>query len=896
MNKYLKGTIVTAMSGIMLFAVACTPESNNPPEPGKKTHNTETRILQLSTSALDGNFNPFFYTSGNDGNMLALTQIGLLTMDEKGNIVCGENEACAALDRKTTYLSENGEVIQSGVKEGFTEYEFIIKDGIKFSDGTPLTIKDVLFSLYVYLDSAYTGSATIYSTDIVGLTAYRTQSETASSDDAIESGFTATAMERINNIISWADDSPTTEKVPSNAQVAADYATVQKLFKEEAESDWTSVETSFPESYNKSYRFTEVWQAYLFNEGVITTQKRKNNNGVDVEIYDDTNGNNKKDDGELYYTTLDNPYGTTNDPEAQAIILEIAEETTDAKVNSYMSQHNCTKEYAIKELQKAYCVNKVYQSYASDKGSFKSDSFTNPLIYWATATNALQAFAGDERTKYFDDIKAQHGGKLAVQSITGITTSTTNKDYSGKDLGKTHDVLKIKINGIDPKAEQNFAFTVAPLHYYSGTYTDEKGKTTNYVTEANCKDNFGVATGDSTFFNEVLKDTQKNGLPVGAGPYKASNINGTADSSKDKFYANGVVYFMRNDNFQTVGAGIKNAKIKYINYKELTDDRIMEALTTQSIDFGMPNATATNRNLASQNKEFLGQQNYKTGGYGYVGVNPKFIREYPVRQAIMKAMDTSMTAAYYEGLAEPIYRPMSTTSWAYPEKVTEYPAIAYTTVNKEITDLVESAGYVKENGIYTKRRAVDGMANAPIGTKLEFPFTIAGATTDHPATKMFTEAAERLNGLGFKIIVSSGASALKDMISGNLEVWAAAWSSALDPDPYQVYHKDSKATSVNNWNYPQIKQDKVTWGYEWDIIERLSTKIDEGRETTVKENRIQIYEECLNLIMDLAVELPTYQRDDLCVYNTTVIDVNSLVQSPSYIMGLFDKIWEIDYV
>ena len=48
--------------------------------------------------------------------------------------------------------------------------------------------------------------------------------------------------------------------------------------------------------------------------------------------------------------------------------------------------------------------------------------------------------------------------------------------------------------------------------------------------------------------------------------------------------------------------------------------------------------------------------------------------------------------------------------------------------------------------------------------------------------------------------------------------------------------------------------------------------------------------------MDLAVELPTYQRSDLCVYNNTVIDAKTLVKNPNCFIGLFDKLWEIDYV
>lgn len=896
MNKFLKGAVTAAMGGVMVFAAACTPGNTDVPKPGEKKHNTETRILQLATGALDGNFNPFFYTSGNDGNMISLTQLGMLTMNEKGELVWGEDQSCVTLDFKRTMRTKDGSVTTTGDKEGTTDYEFIIKKGIKFSDGHDLTIKDVLFSLYVNLDSAYTGSSTMYSTDIVGLTKYRTQSPTASSDADFERQFTEAAQERVNAIIDWADNSPTMETTPSDPQVKADLETAKALFTKELESDWTSVYSSFPESYKDSYRFTEAWQAYLFNEGIVVTQTYLNNNGVMAERYDDTNKNGKKDDGELYYTTLDKPYGTDDEPLAQSHIDAIAEATSDAKVSAYMAQHNCTREYAVAQLQREYCLDVVYTAF-TEKSNFKSDSFTNPLIYWATAGEVLTEFASQARTAKFEEIKEANGGKLLYTKIDGINTTTTTKDFSNNDLGGTYDVLKITINGIDPKAEYNFAFTVSPLHYYSGTYTDEKGKTVNYVEEFNGVNNFGVATGDGTFFSTILKDPEKNGLPVGAGPYKASDINGTAATNKNSFYANGVVYFMRNDNFHTVGSGIENAKIKYINYKELTDDRIMEALTTQSIDFGMPNANTTNVNLATQYKEFLGQARYRTGGYGYVGINPKFVPEYKVRQAIMKAMDTSMTAEYYStGLAEVIYRPISKTSWADPDIKTEYPSIAYATSDSEITKLVTDSGYVLKNGIFTKERNVDGMTNAPIGTKLELKFTIAGETTDHPAMQMFRDTRDRLNRLGFKITVANERNALKDMISGNLAVWAAAWASALDPDPYQIYHKDSKATNPNNWNYPQIKQDTAKWAYEWDIIEELSGWIDAGRETLVRDNRKAIYSTCFDLIMDLAVELPTYQRDDLCVYNKTVIDADSLVKNPSHIIGLFDKIWTIDYV
>ena len=64
--------------------------------------------------------------------------------------------------------------------DGTVDYDITMRDDITFSDGTPMTIDDVIFSLYVYLDPTYDGSATIYSTPIVGLEEYRNSMSTLS--------------------------------------------------------------------------------------------------------------------------------------------------------------------------------------------------------------------------------------------------------------------------------------------------------------------------------------------------------------------------------------------------------------------------------------------------------------------------------------------------------------------------------------------------------------------------------------------------------------------------------------------------------------------------------------------------------------------------------------------
>ena len=134
------------------------------------------------------------------------------------------------------------------------------------------------------------------------------------------------------------------------------------------------------------------------------------------------------------------------------------------------------------------------------------------------------------------------------------------------------------------------------------------------------------------------------------------------------------------------------------------------------------------------------------------------------------------------------------------------------------------------------------------------------------------------------------------MATGDLQVWAAAWSSSIDPDLYQVYHKDSTATSVKNWGYPTIMSGSDSqFAEEKQIINDLSLLIEQGRETLEQGERKAIYAEALDKIMELCVELPTYQRQDLVVYNRSVIDPKTLNEEPSSTSGVFDRLWEVNY-
>ena len=162
---------------------------------GTVIDNESTRLV-LSTSELDGVFNPFYSSSGPDGSIVGMTQIGMLSSDKDGKVAYGENEACVVLDYEaiTSYEAD-------GVTPKQTVYRFVLKNNLKFSNGSALTMRDVLFNLYTYLDPAYYGSSTIYSTDIVGLQEYRTQSRNENEQDRFNDQFNALAKERIDRLV-----------------------------------------------------------------------------------------------------------------------------------------------------------------------------------------------------------------------------------------------------------------------------------------------------------------------------------------------------------------------------------------------------------------------------------------------------------------------------------------------------------------------------------------------------------------------------------------------------------------------------------------------------------------------------------------------------------------------
>ena len=130
--------------------------------------------IVIAETGFEGKFSPFFAASAPDQDAHTLTQAVLLNADRRGEIIMhgieGETRSYNGTDY-TYYGLADCEVTEND--DGTVTYAITLRDDVTFSDGTPMTIDDVIFNMYVYMDPTYDGSATFYSVPIVGIDEYR---------------------------------------------------------------------------------------------------------------------------------------------------------------------------------------------------------------------------------------------------------------------------------------------------------------------------------------------------------------------------------------------------------------------------------------------------------------------------------------------------------------------------------------------------------------------------------------------------------------------------------------------------------------------------------------------------------------------------------------------------
>lgn len=760
--------------------------------------------LVIGYSNFSEKFSPFFGDSAYDVDVYAMTSIGLLGSDREGNIILKGIEGETIPYNGTDYLYTGmADCVITENSDETVDYDITIRDDIKFSDGSALTLDDVLFNMYVYSDPTYDGSSTFYTLPIEGMEEYRA------------------GMSVKWNIISdayIAANCVAADVAESEFYTADDVAAFEAALPAAAELFAADIVSYCMTNYAASY--AEAYSGYTAdelaaNEGLSTMF------GMVMWGYGAIG-----EDGTFTSAVLGKEYDlTTTFPTAADYGAEILE--------AY--GYNLSADDGL--------------NYEAANASFES-CITSALAESNPSLNA------------------------------GVTTGESAPNIKG--IIKTGDnSLRLHLTKVDATAIYKIAIPVSPMYYYGD------GSEFDYDNNK-----FGFTKGDLS----CVKD--KTTFPVGAGAYKFVS------------YENGVVTFEKNDLYYK-GA----PKITNVLFRESSDADKLTGVATGTLDVSDPSISA---DVVKSIKEYNGNDSTDGDcittntvdnlGYGYIGICAKTVNVGGVADSkeskdLRKAFATLMAAyrdsvinSYYGERASVIQYPISNTSWAAPKPADEGYEIAYSkdVDGKDIyTDdmndeqkfeaaLQAAVGYFKAAG-YTWDEASGKFTAAPDGADLSYEVMIPGdGVGDHPAFGIMTAASDALATIGIDLQITdlSNSSVLWDALDAQTcEIWTAAWQATVDPDMYQTYFSTNAVglggTDSNHYCIADAQLDEL-------ILEARSSIDQPFRKAT--------YKQCLDIILDWACEVPTYQRQNAIIFSTERVKMDTVTPDITTFWGWMNDI------
>lgn len=759
--KKMRQMLAILMAGTMVagLATGCGNGKNDGTESGSKA-SSDTPLV-IASQDMSEKFSEFFAASVPDQQIADMTAAPLLENDRAGEIIMngikGETKEYNGTDYTYTGIADCN-ITENA--DGTVDYDFTLRDDVKFSDGEPLTADDLIFTYYVYCDPSYDGGAALGSLPIVGLDAYQSGSEVL-----------------YKYLL---------EKGADNTDFSVVTEDQQKKF----------FETDLPKAGEE---FAQSIVDYCLAN--LDASEAKNEIAFSMENYG---------------------YGATND---------------DGTFSSAYTGKTWTLEGddvpTLADFWDDLCANPKYEG---------------DILAMADAEKASTTLAD-----CFDD-----SYKAAVQtgdSADHIEGIKKTGDYS----------VKVTLSTVDATAlSQLGKITVQPMHYY--------GDASAYDYDNN---QFGFTKGD------LSSVRAKTSTPMGAGPYKFVK------------YENKTVYMEANENYWR-----GEPKTKNVQFKTTSEADMVPGVVQGTVDISSPSLSkAALEQICSENSN--GEENGDTlsltktdyNGYGYIGMNSKNVcvggdnaseQSKDLRKAIATVLAVYRDVAidsYYGDAASVINYPISNTSWAAPQKSdADYKAAFSTDVNgnpiytdgmsedeKYDAALQAALGYFEAAG-YTVQ---DGkLTAAPEGAKLEYELMIGGGGNgDHPSFAIVTAASEALAKIGFKLDINDLADSSimwNATEAGTAEIWCAAWSATLDPDMYQVYDSNGGSAYMYEIKSPELDQ-----------------MVEDGRTNTDQTYRKAVYKEALDFIVDFAVEIPVYQRQECSLYSTERVNMDSVTPDQS---------------
>lgn len=456
---------------------------------------------------------------------------------------------------------------------------------------------------------------------------------------------------------------------------------------------------------------------------------------------------------------------------------------------------------------------------------------------------ATYELSDDKKTitiKIKDNVKWHDGEPVKAEDLEYAYLVIGHKDYTGVRYG---DALIQDIVGMDEyhsgKADKISGIKVI----------DDKTLTITWKHA-----NPSVLTGiwayplPKHYLKDVpIKDLAKSDKirknPIGFGPFKVKKI-----------VPGESVEFVRNDDYW---AGKPN--LKGVILKVVSPQVVLQALKKGEIDIaGFPTDQYVSAK-GTKNIQFVGKIDL---AYNYIGFklghwdakkqenvmdNPKFQNK-KLRQAMAYAINNKEVAdRLYHGLRFPATTLIPPSFPGYHDKN----AKGYTYDPEKAKKLLDEAGYKDVDG--------DGFREDPNGKKFTINFlTMSGGDIAEPLAKFYMQCWKDV-GLNVQLVDGRLAefNSFYDMVEKDnpkVDVFAAAWYTGTNVDPYGLYGRD------------------VMFNYSRWVNEKNDELLEKGHSEQAfdKEYRKKIYNEWQALMNEEVPVIPTLYRSIIYAVNNRV--------------------------
>ncbi|MDF2963486.1 MAG: bacterial extracellular solute-binding s, 5 Middle family protein [Paenibacillus sp.] len=456
------------------------------------------------------------------------------------------------------------------------------------------------------------------------------------------------------------------------------------------------------------------------------------------------------------------------------------------------------------------------------------------------ATFELSADKKTMTIKIKDNVKWHDGQPVKAEDLEYAYLIIGHKDYTGVRYG---DALMQDIAGMDA--------------YHSGAAPSISGikvidAKTLTITWNNANPSVLTGVWSTPFPKHYLKDIPFSQLaqsdkirknPIGFGPFKLNKI-----------VPGESVEFVRNDDYWDGKPALKGVIVKVVSPKV-----VLQSLKKGEIDTASFPTDQYVTAKGTKNVQFIGKID---GAYTYIGFklghwdaqkqenvmdNPKFQNK-KLRQAMAYAMDNkSVGDKLYHGLRFPATTLIPPSFAGYHDKSIK--GYAYDLAKAKA--LLDEAGYKDKDG--------DGLREDPDGKKFTINFLMmSGSDIAEPLAKFYMQGWKEV-GLDVQLVDGRLAefNSFYDRVQKDdpkVDIYAAAWSTGSDVDPYGLYGRN------------------VMFNYTHWVNEKNDELLEKGHSEQAfdKAYRKDIYNQWQTLMSEEVPVIPTLYRAEIYAVNNRV--------------------------